>query len=192
MTHGILVPSKIAAKNVDAWNRSAITAADDVDNGWVVKLSTKSTTSGESEVWTALEPTTSNGLNQLWMAYSPEIVITESGSYEFKGIDPDPRNFTNLGAKVFDVFKPQLGDIITVSADVLCGTYIANTTTHVVAANGTTGTSGGYTLLWANSSSSAVTCWKSIDAGSPTYFSIGTGALDNQRVTAYRLECVTV
>jgi hypothetical protein len=192
MTHGILVPSKTAATDVDAWNRSAITTSDDVDNGWVVKLSTKSTTSGESEVWTALEPTTSNGLTGLWMAYSPEIVITESGSYEFKGIDPDPRNFTNLGAKVFDVFKPQLGDIITASADCLCGTYIANTTTHVTATNGTTGTSGGYTLLWANSASSTATCFKSIDAGSPKYFSIGTGAINNQRVTAYQLECVNL
>jgi hypothetical protein len=192
MTHGVLIPNAIGAKNVDSWGRTAITAADDIDNGWVVYLSGKSTTSGESEVWTAVKPATAGGgsaLTDLWMAGSPEIVGTASGSSFYRGLNDDPRNFYNLGGHVFDVYKPQLGDIITLTDYALCGTYIAGTTTHVAATNGTTGTSGGYTMLWVNAINTAVLCYKLLVA---TYISIGSGAIDNQRVTAYQFECVAL
>jgi hypothetical protein len=183
MTHGILVANKIAAMNVDSYNRTAVCASD-LDNGNVVVLSAKSTTSGEAEVWTAIEPTTSNGLTGLWMVNSPDsVVVTVSGSNEYKGIDPDPRNFVNIAGKMIDVYKPQLGDIITMTTTSLAGSYVANTTTHINATN----SSGGFKLLWGNSQTGSVLSYKFLGV---KYFSIGTGAIDSQRIASYEFECV--
>ena len=179
MTHGVMIQNKVAAMNVDSYNRSAVCASD-VDNGNVVVLSAKSTTSGQSEVWTAVVPSTSNGLTGLWMAYSPEVVVT-AGAY--KGLDVDPRNFVNTATYVFDVFKPQLGDIVTLSSDCLAGAYVANTTTHVNATDST----GGLKLLWGNSQTGSVLSLKFLAV---TYVSIGTGSISNQRVAAYQFEVV--
>lgn len=80
----------------------------------------------------------------LYMAYSPEIVsvVTASGKV-YKGIDPDPRDFTNLSGKVFDAFKPMVGDILTITADGITGTI--GTNTYAVATNAQ------YALSWAAS-----------------------------------------
>lgn len=178
--HGILVPEAIAAAQVDAWNRSVISASA-LDNGNVVVLAAKSSTSGEGEVWTATEPSTSAGLTGLWMVYSgEEIPVTDS---RYKGLDPDPRNFWTPAGKVVSAYKPQLGDIILVNAEALTGTYIANTTTHVNATNST----GGYKLLWGNSQTASVLSYKLLGV---KYFSLATGAIDTQRITAYEFECV--
>lgn len=178
--HGVLIPNQIAAMNVDAFNRSVIASAD-IDNGNVLVLSAKSTTDGEGEVWTAIVPSTSNGLTGLWMAYSgDEIVVTDA---RYKGLDPDPRHFFNATGKVFSAYKPQLGDIITVTDEALAGTFISGTTTHVNATNST----GGYKLVWGNSQTSSVLSYKLLKVN---YISLATGAIDSQRVTSYQFECV--
>ena len=122
MTHAVVVLNKVAATDVDAFNRAAISHAsastEDIDNGWVFELLTKSTTTGEGEVWLATKNTTTT-ITNLWMAYSPEIVTVVSGSNQFKGIDNDPRNFYNINNQLFDAFKPQIGDVITLTADAL-------------------------------------------------------------------------
>lgn len=82
-----------------------------------------------------------------WMAYSPEVVVTVSGSNKFKGIDPDVRNFTNLNGDVFSAFKPQIGDILTLTADGI-GTTAIGTNTFAVAKNGQ------YKLDWAATANS--------------------------------------
>ena len=66
MSHNVMIPNAIAAMNVDAWNRSGVHASA-VDNGNIVKLTGLSATAGESEVWTAVTPSTSNGLTDVWM-----------------------------------------------------------------------------------------------------------------------------
>jgi hypothetical protein len=178
-THGILIPSAIAAKNVDSFNRSAICASD-LDNGNAFILGTKSTTSGEAEVWTATVPNSGTALTGLWMAYGgDEVVLTDS---RYKGIDPDPRNFYNLATKVFSAFKPQLGDIIVATADCFYGTKASASYTHVNASN-----AGGFELEWGTSQTGSVLSFKYL---ATTYISIGTGAIDNQRVVAYEMECV--
>jgi hypothetical protein len=174
-THGICIPNKIAAKSIDSLNRSAVSAATDIDNGWSVALSTKSTTSGQSEVWTATLPATGT-LTNLWMAYSPEIVVTVSGTYVYKGLDPDPRNFINLSTYVFDTFKPQVNDIITLTGDCLAGTKGVNST-------------GGYKLYWGSTQTASVLSMKLLET---TYISVGTGAIDNQHITAYQFEVVGI
>jgi hypothetical protein len=185
MTHGVLIPSAIAAMNVDAWNRAAIAAADDIDNGNFVALASKSVAAGYSEVWSATKPaTTTPGLTGLWMVYSPEVVITVSGNSEYKGIDPDPRNFVNLHGLVMSVFKPSLGDLLLMSADCFSTSVAKGTNTFANA----TDTTGGYQLVWGASQTGSVT---SLHLVATSYISIGSGVLGNtQRVTAYQMEVV--
>ena len=182
MAHGILIPEAIAATNIDSYNRSVVCASA-LDNGNVVKLTGKSTTAGESEVFTAVEPTTSAGLTDLWMIYSgDEIVVTNA---QYKGLDPDPRNFFNVAGKTVSAFKPALGDTILATTDAFAGSYVpsGSVTTHVNATN----SSGGFKLLWGTSQTSSVQSWKVLGV---KYISLATGAIDTQRIAAYELECV--
>lgn len=180
MANGVLIPEAIAALNVDSLNRSVVCATA-LGNGSVMVLTGKSTTAGESEVFTAVVPSTANGLTGLWMAYSgDEIVLTDA---RYKGLDPDPRNFINAANKVFSAYKPQLHDIILVTGDALAGTFIAGTTTHVNA----TDTTGGFKLLWGNSQTASVLSYKLLAVKD---ISLATGDINSQRVTAYELECV--
>jgi hypothetical protein len=124
MAYGVLNRS-IAALNIDAWNRHAVSASA-VENGSIVVLASKSATAGEGEVWTATEPAT-GALTQLWMAFEPEIPLTAA---KYKGLDVDPRNFRNEAGDIFSVYKPAVGDVVTMSADCLLGTYSAGVTTR--------------------------------------------------------------
>lgn len=179
MAHNILEVRAIAALNVDAWNRSVVSDVD-VDNGNLVKLTGQSAVAGYGEVWTAVTPSTGNGLTGLWMAHEPEVVVTAG----YKGLNPDIREFYNAIGKVFIAFKPQLGDIVVLTADGLAGTYIAGTTTHVNA----TDTTGGLKPVWGNSQTSSVFSMKLLKA---TYVSLASGALGSLgRVTAYKFEVV--
>ena len=114
MTHTILKQDRVAAKDIDSWNRSVICGSN-IDNGWVFLLSSKSTTAGEAEVWNATWTTAGSQAN-VWMAASPELVLTDS---KYRGINPNSQDFVNTAGEVFDAFKPQAGDIITVTADAL-------------------------------------------------------------------------
>lgn len=178
MAYGILIQNKVATQNVDAFNRPAV-AASNVENGSVFNLLTLSSIPGEGEVWTATAPVT-GALSNLWMAYEPEVVTTVSGSSEFKGIDPDPRNFINIAGKVFSCFKPQVGDIMRISADGVAGTKSTNE--YVVATN------NAWKLTWAASAVSGL----SLKLIRTSYISIGTGSIGTQRVTAYDFEVVAV
>ena len=83
----------------------------------------------------------------MWMAYSPEVItVTTASGKKYKGINPDPRDFTNLSGEVFDAFKPQVGDILTITDDGITGTKSTNT--FVVAKNGQ------YKFDWAASANS--------------------------------------
>ena len=181
MTHGILIPNEIAATNVDAWVRSAVTTATDVDNGNIVKLTTYGVATGQAEVWTAVTPTTSAGLTDLWMVAQPELVWT--GSY--RGLDPDVRNFYTVATNVFTVYKPSLNDIITLTTDNLVAGTGPLLGSYAVATNST----GGLKLQWTSgwTSATAVLAYQCILV---TTISIGTGAIDTQRVTAYQFQCV--
>ena len=177
MSYGVLIPNQIAARNVDAWVRSAKSASA-VENGNIVVLSGLSSTAGESEVWEAIVPSTGNGLTQVWIASEPELVKT--GSY--RGLDPDPRNFRNEIGDIFTVFKPQLGDIITLTADNFSGAK-GGSDLH----GNATDTTGGLELVWGVSQTGSVFSVKWLET---TYISIGTGAINTQRVTAYRMVVV--
>lgn len=176
MSYCVLIKNKVMASNVDSLNRSAIAgSAVDISNGNVFRLDTIGSGSA-TEVWTVTAPTLSGStMNDLWMAGEADLVVTTvSGTLKYRGLNQDPRNFYIPGGTVFSAFKPQKGDIITITAD------------------GFTGTAA---LAYANSTDSSYifTTSASVQSSSLTlkylateYISIGTGAMDNQRVTAYR------
>ena len=179
MSNSVMIPNALAATNIDSYNRTGVSALT-LYNGNMVILSAYGAASGEAEAFTAIAPSTSNGLKDVWMVYDPELVWT--GSY--RGLDPDIRNFSVAAGNVFSMFRPQVGDIFTITEDGLAtGTGPAGTATHIKATDGS-----GVKPEWVNAVSTTVFCAKYIAL---SYISIGTGAMDNQRVTAYQFEVVT-
>jgi hypothetical protein len=168
-----MIPTKVAAKNIDSLNRSAVSAAA-YENGSVGYFSGKSSTAGESEVWTMTAPVTAH-LYDLWMAAQPEVVLTAA---KYKGLDPDVRNFRNEIGEIFSVFKPEVGDLITLSADAVAGSI----NNYVVA------TDTAQKLTWAAAAVSGL----SLKLIETTYISLATGAINSQRVTTYLFEVCAV
>lgn len=179
-THAVLQLNRVAASDIDAYNRSASASAVDIDNGNVFRLDSQSSASGEGQVWAITAPTTSaSTLDNLWMACSPSVVVTVSGSKQYKGINPDPRDFYNIAGDVLDAFKPQPGDIITLTGDAFTNSISTNTFANSA--------DGSYKLTFGSAKTANALSFKVL---ATTYVSIGTGAIDNQRVTAYKLECL--
>jgi hypothetical protein len=174
--YSVLIMNKVAAQDVGAYNRSAVAgSAVDIENGFVFRLDSYSATAGQSEVWAATAPTASGStLNDLWMACAPEVPLTVDGTLKYKGMNADPRRFYIPGGDVFDAFKPVAGDIITLTADAF------NDATQEAYANAT---DGEYYLTWGASQTASSLSLKYL---ATTYISIGSGAIDNQRVTAYK------
>lgn len=111
----VVIKRRVAAHNVDALNRSVV-ATQDLENGTVFELLTRSDVDGEDEVWKATAPTTASTAMGLWMAKASEVILSKVGdgdtAVEMLGIVEDPRNFVNVAGRVFSAFKPQAGDII--------------------------------------------------------------------------------
>jgi len=176
MSYGLVIPRKIAADNVDSLVRSAVSASI-YENGFVGYFSGKSATSGEKEVWTMVAPATAH-LYDLWMCYEPEVVVTDS---KYKGLDPDPRNFVIPAGDIFTTFKPQIGDLISMSADAVSGTQGVNT--FVVATDGAQG------LTWAAAAVSGLSL-KLVD--DDDWVSIGLGSIGTQRIAMDLFEVVAL
>ena len=113
MAYGVIIESRIQATNIDALNRTAQTASTDVAGGGLVALAASGVQG--NEVWTATVP--SSTLNGLWIAYNPAEHLTKVGDKLFAGLSDDPRDYTNIGGRPFDVFKPVLGDEIDITED---------------------------------------------------------------------------
>jgi hypothetical protein len=178
--HAVLIQNRVAAQDVGSWNRSAVAASSiDLDNGNVFQLSGSAADTGYSEVWWVTAPVGSAiTLSDLWMAASTETVsLTVDGDLKYRGLNSDPRKFYNSGCTVFSAFRPQPGDIITLSVDAFTGT----TNTYA------NGSDGSYTLYWNSAQSASALSFKKL---ATTYISIGSGAMDTQRVTAYKMLCV--
>lgn len=179
MTHGVIVQNKVAALNIDAYNRSAWYTKD-LDNGNIFRLDSLASLSG-SEVWLVTAPSSDGStLNNLWMAYSPEVTTLTSGTKQYRGLSPDPQDFVNSASLVFDAFKPQAGDIITLTGD--CFTNAISTNTYANPAN-----SGSFTFTWGSSQTASALSLKLLDV---TYISKPDGTISTGRVTAYK--CVVL
>ena len=178
MAHGIVVKTRTASTEVDAYNRPAVAgSAVNLDNGNVFRLDTQSGSAGYAEVWDVSAPSGSTVLSGLWMAASPERVITVSGTYEFANIDPDPRNFYNIGGKVFDAFKPVAGDILLLTSDAISGS--PSTGDYVCAGSGV------YQLAWSATQTASALAMKILKE---TSYAIGSGAIGGTSVLACKLQ----
>lgn len=116
--HNIVIKKRTASFNVDSLNRTAVFTAD-VDNGCVAVLEAYSETPGEGIVWTAKQATATD--KGLWMATSPEVVITRAldadevagmPAIDMKGVINDPRAFYNIKGHMVDMTYLNVGDII--------------------------------------------------------------------------------
>lgn len=127
MAHSLVVQSRMAALNIDSYNRNAIYKAGDLDNGSIVKLGGQSTDAGYNEVWEASLPAT-NALTGVWMVRSPEAMIV-NGVAEL-----DPREFYVKAGKVFDAVYLNPGDVFVITPDAIDGTK--GSYGNVIAVNG--------------------------------------------------------
>jgi len=182
MAYSVLIPEAIAAMNIDSLNRHVIdygASASAIENGNIFQLATKHTSGSLTEVWELAQPSAGSPTN-CWMAYSgDEIPVTAS---KYKGLDPDPRSFRSEANKVFSAYKPQVGDIILLTADAFSNSFSSHTHAHAVISS--------FKLTWdVNDGGLTGLTYKYL---ATKYISIATGGIDNQRVTAYELECVSV
>ncbi|MGL4374792.1 MAG: hypothetical protein ACRCS6_13440 [Turicibacter sp.] len=179
MANAVMILTRTASTNVDSYNRAAVSVAD-VNNGAVVDLTGLSTARGQSEVFTAAA--SSSAGKGKWMAYSPEIVsiVTSTGGV-YRGLDVDPRNFTNVKARPYDVFKPVAGDIIEITEDGITSkaALVVGNFAEAAAAS---------TLTKATSQTADTLSFKVIAVKKMTIANgqIGVG----EGITSYLLECV--
>lgn len=148
MAYNVLIQKAVAAKNIDADNRSVISTTD-MDNGDVFVLDAYSETAGEGEVWATSTTTTDSKVGEVWMAYSPEVsVVVDGMGNRYVGLNKDPRAFTNVTNKPFDAFKLHEGDIVEFTGDGYTGmatnTYLNVGTTSKLVPASTASTTGLY------------------------------------------------
>jgi len=179
MAKAVLQANLVAAKDVSTLNANFKYASGDIDNGNVFQKGDLSTAAGEEQTYIPTLPATDQ-FTDLWMAFSPEdVILSDAMGNDYKiGIN-DPRNFTNIAGTIFSGFKPQVGDIITLTADGISG----DSNDYVIPANSTA------KLAFAAAALDAGLSFKVLDT---TYLSIPSGTWGSQRVTAYKLECVQI
>lgn len=178
MSHAILTKRSVAAADDRSKNRSAFSgsAVTDIDNGNVFMLNSQGTSGSASEVW-LVTMGASGSLIGMWMAAQPEVPITVDGTLVYRGLNSDPRNFYNVGGKVFDAIKPMPGDVIELSADALDS---ATAQAFAVA------TAGSFKFTWAAAPvGTSVMCLRYLVT---TQIPIGTGNIDSQRTTGFKFE----
>lgn len=173
--YGIVLKQSVSAQTDNALNRSVVSATA-MENGFIVQLATKSSTSGNKDVFVATVPSTGAGLLNLWMVAEPPVALISSR----KGLTQDPREYILPIGTVGSAYRPQLGDIIKVSATALAGSAAA----FVVATN----------AAWQLTYGAAVVSglsYKVLDASD--YISLADGAtIGTQREDAVLLECVAL
>jgi hypothetical protein len=178
MAHTILVPSKMASKNIDSYVRPAL-SKQNMDNGYFFSLTGNEVTSG-CEVWTVQVPTTGS-LTDLWMALEPELPFLASGTNRYNGLGTI-QDFYISASLVFTAVKPKLGDIMVVTAEAFVGGSAPTTGQFCYAVDGTFLLTAGAAASAANNMS-----WKFLGY---TYIPSADGSIGSGRITAYKLECV--
>lgn len=152
MAYGYIVEKKIAASDVDALNANAVTTGTtNVDGGMAVALGAY-----DKGVYTVSLPG-ATAFTGMWMAYNPTEHLTVVNGKYFAGLSADPRDYTNLATRPFDIFKPQVGDIIGFTAANFGSNQVPDATTNKYVATAADG-------LWVAGASSisagkmALTC----------------------------------
>jgi len=109
MAYNVVIKRQVAARNIDALNRS-FRADVDIENGNIMLLDTRSDVDGEDEVFVASKPA-ADSLG-VWMAKSSEVVVSDLGTVKARNLIVDPRAFTNVAGLIGSAFCPQKKDII--------------------------------------------------------------------------------
>lgn len=176
MTHNVLIPNKVAAKDVDAYVRPVICASA-VDNGNVFQLNSMSGTTGEGEVFLATAPTSASSTN-CWMAGQPEQPFATAGTNVYYGLG-NITDFYNSASAVFTAFKLNVGDIVTMTAD---GLDSATAQAYAVPVTGT------FKFAWAPAASTGL----SLRYLSTTYIPVGSGSsIGSGRIVGFRFEIIS-
>lgn len=181
--HAVLIPSKVAAKDVDAYVRPAISASA-LDNGNVFTLPQKTGVAGEGEVWLAKSLPVSNTASTsgcaVWMAGEPELPFATAGDNVYRGLG-NIQDFYISACTVFTAFKPQVGDIITLTSDALDS---STTAAYAIASD-----TGNYKLKWSATVETGFTLryLKTSYIPNASGSAIGTG-----RITAYQFEVMMI
>lgn len=100
---GYMIEQRLGAKDMEALNESAV-AASDIDGGTLVTLGSFS-----KDVYTVTKATTGIGN---YMAYNPSEQLIEVEGVMIPKPVADPRVYTNLTGRTFDIFKPMVGNRI--------------------------------------------------------------------------------
>lgn len=176
MTHTVVILNKVAATNVDAYVRPVITQQN-MDNGYFFSLNGISSGSG-IECWVPTVPTTGS-LSGLWMLKEPEIPFLASGTNVYNGLGTI-RDFYVSASMVATAIKPQVGDIITVTADAFTSGTAPTAGQYCVAVN------AAFTLT-AQAGAGAGQQWICREVN---YIPYADGTIGTGRLTSYRLECI--
>lgn len=133
MAYGYIVEKKIAASDIDALNNIA-TCASNVDGGNAVIFGSYS-----QGVWTVTLATANAGA--IALAYNPTEHLTLVNGKTFAGLSADPRDYTNLANRPFDIFTPVAGDIVGFTAANITNTptvgqYLTTSATGTFTASG--------------------------------------------------------
>jgi len=178
MAYAVIELNQVAATDVGIYNRSAVSGSI-LEQASLFRLDSLSSGSGQSEVFAATQVATGS-LVDVWMANAAVIPYVSSADGEIFNVgSEDPRNFVIPASRVFSSFKPQVGDIVTLSED--CFTAAKSTNTY---ANATTGL---WQLVWGASQDVSALSFKYL---ATKWISIGNPAVASGRVTAYRMVCL--
>lgn len=126
---GYIVEKTLRADEADSLNRNAI-ASVNVDGGNLVTFGAY-----DKGVFT-VTPATATAALGVGMAYNPTEHLTVVNGKMFAGLSKDPRDFTNIANRPFDVFIPCKGDIVGFTADNINGAAPTAGQFLVQAANG--------------------------------------------------------
>jgi len=182
MANCVLVPTHITAMDVDAYNRVGI-AETDIPNGTPLVCGVCSTDADKKHVF---KVTAANGaVKGVWLAYSPEVIQNDVNGQAIKGVLVDPRNFTNVANRPFDMFKPVAGvDLIQVTKEFFDDgkdpKTVAGATYVEIQADGKFDAVAEATAQFANTQFRIVQTEPII---------IGNGAIGGEAVDAWILEC---
>lgn len=169
--HTVTNLASVAAQNVIAYNSDFVSASP-LDNGNICNLLTKSSTTGQGEVWNATSVTTASPTG-VFMVDSPVLpfVVTASGE-KINGLGT-ARDFYTLAGEIGVARRLQLGDIVVVSAEALD----SSTTAAYAIADAT----GNFKLKWSAVTVSGfyMTYLKT------TYISVPDGTIGTGRVPAF-------
>ena len=112
MSHAVLIQNVAQATQLDSLNRFAKSASADIDNGNIFYLASKSSATGEGEVWLATQPATGALKFSLRLLNTTYISIADGSignqrvtAYEFEVVD----NSSNL----WMAYEPEV--VVTIS-----------------------------------------------------------------------------